>query len=144
MVFPAICVNYIMIESAKEFIKLRHSECQEEYQRAGFEEATHETWLELIENYPDMKIWVARNRTISVDIMRILSDDKDAIVRSAIASKHTLPQDLFIKLAQDKEETVRNTIVFNKKTPLNILQKISKEDPSEFIRNQALEKIRTV
>ena len=52
-----------MITSAEKFIKLRESEKQEEYFRASHEAATEEIWLNVIEHYPDYKVWVAPTRS---------------------------------------------------------------------------------
>lgn len=127
----------IMIETAEEFIKLRTSSKSEEYLRAGREEASNEVWLELIENYPDMRVWVARNRTINKDIKIVLSKDKDPLVRSAIATKYPLDRELYCQLSKDTNEVVRSDIAYNKKTPLDILKKMSEEDSVEVVRQKA-------
>lgn len=126
-----------MIETAEEFIRLRTSTKSGEYLRAGREEAPYEVWMELIENHPDMRVWVARNRTINKGIQMVLSKDKDPQVRGAIASKYPLDRELYYYLSKDIAEIVRSTIAYNKKTPLDILKKMSEEDPIERVREEA-------
>lgn len=70
-----------MIKTSAEFILLRNSDIPEEYNRTGIEEAPLTVWMDLIENHHDMKVWVARNRTIPKEIIHILSEDSDPIVR---------------------------------------------------------------
>jgi hypothetical protein len=45
-----------MITTAEEFVRLRSSELPEAYERAAHEEASVQTWNEVIENYPDYTI----------------------------------------------------------------------------------------
>ena len=53
-----------MIKSAGEFVKLRNSDVPEEYNRSATEEADELVWLEIIKKFPDMRSWVAHNKTI--------------------------------------------------------------------------------
>ena len=129
-----------MIKTASEFIALRTSTIPEEYQRAGREEAPFEVWMELIENHPEMRFWVACNKTvISKELQTILAKDEDWRVRSQIASKYPLDRGLYEMLSVDKHEAVRNTIVHNKRVPLDILEKIIREDTDEYVVNNAKE-----
>ena len=51
-----------MIQSAEEFLRLRESEREEEYQRAAKEPASLNVWKEVIERYSYMRKWVAYSR----------------------------------------------------------------------------------
>ena len=133
-----------MIKTAEEFIRLRTSDIQEEYVRAGKDEAPITVWLELIEKYPHMRIWVARNKTIPIEVINILSKDEDSLVRDSIASKYPLSREIYLMLSKDKDESVRGRLIYNKKLPLDILKDLSERDPSEFVRNQATEKYQQV
>jgi len=128
-----------MIKTAEEFIKLRTSTIPEEYGRAGCEEAPYEVWIELIEKHPEMRVWVALNRTISVELQMILARDENSCVRSSIAGKYPLNRDLYEILAKDEDERVRGRIAYNKKTPLDILEKMMDEDVEELVRASARE-----
>jgi hypothetical protein len=84
-----------MIESADQFVLLRTSEDIELYQRVANEPATDKVWKEVIKKYPDIKIWVARNKTVPVSILHVLSCDENAEVRHAVAMKHKSGQEIF-------------------------------------------------
>jgi hypothetical protein len=127
-----------MINTAEEFIRLRTSSVPEEYGRAGRDEASYEVWIEIIEKHPDMRVWVAFNRTISLELQTILAKDEDPRVRSAIAGKYPLERGLYEMLAKDESEPIRRRIAHNKKTPLDILEKMM-YDEVEDIRAAAKE-----
>lgn len=78
-----------MIESADEFVRLRSSEDPAEYQRAAREEAAESTWLEVIDRFPDMRFWVAQNKTVPLSVLEILRHDADERVRSMVTSKRS-------------------------------------------------------
>ncbi len=125
-----------MIESADEFLRLRTSEDISEQARAAAEEASEETWLDVIARFPDMHEWVPINKTIPLSILRILADHPDWRVRTAVAAKRKLSEDLFELLSEDSSEIIRQTIAYNKKTPVRILQKLL-SDPEEMVREAA-------
>jgi hypothetical protein len=131
------------IESAQEFVFLRFhkmeaaptSEEIDLYQRAANEPATAEIWLEVIQKYPDMRAWVAHNKTIPLSILEILSHDEDPSVRHMVAMKRKLGHDLNIlkRLAQDPNETVRMRIALNPKTPRIILELLLDDQCSRVV-----------
>jgi len=129
-----------MINSPEEFIKLRNSNIPAEYNRAKIEDASIDVWFDLIQSYPDMRVWVARNKTIPREIIVYLSKDSDPIVRHAICSKYPLDTDIYLLFSQDPDEGIRSRLTFNKKLPLSILKEMSENDPSEFVRSQALDR----
>jgi hypothetical protein len=120
-----------MIESADEFIRLRESEVQEEYHKAGHDEAPLEIWYEIIDRYPEKKKWVAYNKTIPVEILQHLAQDENPDVRFSVAMKRKLTLELFELLAIDSEESVRMRIACNSKTLLHILQQLAKDQSIE-------------
>jgi hypothetical protein len=61
-----------MISTAEEFVQLRTSEKPAEYLRAASEPAESGVWLEIISRYPAMREWVARNKTVTPEILRVL------------------------------------------------------------------------
>jgi hypothetical protein len=113
-----------MIKSADQFVLLRTSKDIELYQKATNEPATEDTWQEVIRRYPDMKIWVARNKTVPLNILEILSYDENADVRHAVAMKHKSSQDILQRLAQDPDDSVRLRVALNPKTPKVILEQL--------------------
>ncbi|WEF35469.1 hypothetical protein [Pseudoduganella chitinolytica] len=102
-----------MISSTEEFIKLCSSQDAEAANKTLSENATIETWTEIIETCPERRIDVAQNRTIPDEIMRILASCDDPTVRSLIAQKRRLTLDMFPLLARDPDETVRRAIAAN-------------------------------
>ena len=62
-----------MINSAEKFRALRTSENRNDYSRAANEPAPDGVWTDVIEKFPDMRVWVAQNKTISIDILRVLA-----------------------------------------------------------------------
>ena len=129
-----------MILSAEEFVRLRTSEREEEYNLAGHSEAPLEVWLEVIEKYPDYRKWVAYNKKVPIEILEILSNDADYVVRSWVATKRKLTPELFLKLAKDVDESVRQRIACNPKVSIEILM-ILKDDPCELVAEFAIEKL---
>jgi hypothetical protein len=117
-----------MIISAEEFVHLRQSESREDYTRAVNDSAPNHIWYEVIERFPEMRKWVAHNKTIPVDILRVLATDEDPEVRSMVARKRNLSDDIFELLAQDKEGSVRLAIAYNKGTPNNVLKVLLQDD----------------
>jgi hypothetical protein len=124
----------ITISSAEEFVRLRSSDIPEEYHLASWGEASDEVWLEVIQKYPECARWVAHNKSISLEIIRILAIHPDDDVRSFIAAKRKSPTDVLWMLAQDKVDSVRARVAYNAKTPKEIL---------EFLLNDPWEEIRT-
>jgi hypothetical protein len=50
-----------MIMSAQEFVELRTSVRQEDYLRAATDSAAPEVWVDIIQGFPEMRVWVAQN-----------------------------------------------------------------------------------
>ncbi len=129
-----------MIRSADEFAQLRVSEVRAEQDRATNDEASEQVWLEVIERFPDLRDWVAHNKTVPLSVLELLSNDKDARVRSAVAAKRKLSAALRQKLAQDHDASVRARIAYNAKCELEIL-KVLATDQEEFVRDAAISKL---
>jgi hypothetical protein len=126
----------VMIESAEEFVALRTSENSELYQRAAHDTATDSVWMDIIARYPDMRQWVAHNKTSPVHVLRILARDPDARVRHAVAMTRRAEPDVLDMLASDPDSSVRLRVACNKKTPKEVLLKLA-EDPWEQIAEVA-------
>jgi hypothetical protein len=122
-----------MIESAEQFVSLRTSEDIETYQKAANDEATEETWREVIEKYPDMRVWVACNKTIPLSILEILPHDESADVRYAVAMKRKSNLDILQRLSQDPDESVRLRVALNPKTPKIVLEQLVNDKWSRVV-----------
>jgi hypothetical protein len=125
-----------MITSAAEFGRLRNSERPEEYKRAAHSEAPEAVWLEVVSCHPDMRSWVAHNKTVPLSILRLLATDQDPHVRGTVATKRKLDAEMFERLAQDVDESVRHRVANNAKAPRHVLEELSR-DPAPFIAQAA-------
>lgn len=123
-----------MIDSAEEFVRLRTSDQPVEYEQAAYDSAPLDVWHDVVRRYPEMRQWVALNKTVPIEILSILARDDDVDVRFMVAMKRKLTPELFDLLSRDSDETVRVRIVFNRKTPVEILDRLA-EDPSELVRD---------
>ena len=125
-----------MIESAEQFRALRESEIAEEYRRAAHDEARIEVWLDVIARMPEMRFWVAQNKTVPALVLEHLADDADWRVRSMVASKRKIPETLQLKLAADNDAAVRSALAHNAKVTPNVLL-ILADDHDELVRDAA-------
>lgn len=126
----------MMIESAEEFVRLRTSRLRDEYLRAAEEEASINVWIDVIQRYPEMRSWVAHNKSVPMAVLVLLAGDPDPAVRSVVATRRKLSRELFRQLAADPDEAVRARIAYNRKAPLEILEALAL-DPAELVREGA-------
>lgn len=126
----------VMMHSAEEFVSLRTSDDRLMYERASTEQASVETWTEVIIRFPEMRKWVAHNKTVPLEILRVLARDADPSVRSSVADKRKLDRELFDGLSRDPDESVRARIAWNKKTPADIIERLTR-DELPFVRDAA-------
>jgi hypothetical protein len=128
------------ISSADEFIRLRNSQHSEEYLRAAHEPASTEVWIDVIERYPEARIWVAQNKTVPLDILAILAKDPDPKVRFMVAMKRKLTPELLEVLARDSDESVRERVARHRRTPRAVLERLA-NDPWEEVRSAVAERL---
>jgi len=125
-----------VIESAEEFVRLRYSSIRDEYLRAATEPASIEVWLDVIDRFPDARLWVAQNKTVPTDVLSLLANDPGSKVRWMVAMKNKLTQELFEALSNDPDMTVRQRIACNKNVPPTVLAKLA-QDPEELVSSAA-------
>ena len=104
-----------MIISAEEFIRLRTSDLPIEQERASRDTAENLVWLDIIQNFPDYKTWVIHNKTIPIEILEILAEDKEVEVRAAVARKRKINDKIFGLLSVDNDESVKHALITNTK-----------------------------
>ena len=131
-----------MLETAAEFMRLRTSKDPEEYWRAATEEAAVSTWIDVIERYPDMRFWVAQNKTVPVEILARLAMDDDPKVRSMVARKRKLGSRLLEQMASDPNDAVRLAVARHRNTPPDVLARLAQQDTWVEVRNVAGERLR--
>ena len=129
-----------MIESAQEFIRLRTSENPDEYNRAAHDSASDVVWREVVAEYPEMRWWVAHNKTVPVSILELLHIDSSADVRCMVARKRKLPEQLQRALAADSEASVRHALACNAKASREVLQTLA-SDSESFVRDAAIHRL---
>ena len=131
-----------MIESAQEFRRLRISVVQEDYLRAANEDAPIKVWNEVIVSMPDMREWVAHNKTVPIEILEILSRDDSVEVRTVVAMKRKLPEFIQLDLATDADASVRFCLANNSKCTKRVLE-ILAMDKEKFIAEKAQKRMQT-
>ncbi|MBZ4420461.1 hypothetical protein [Myxococcus sp. RHSTA-1-4] len=125
-----------MIDTAEEFVRLRMSDKQEEYSRAAHETAEESVWLDVIRRFPEMRKWVAHNKTIPPSIIAVLASDPDPAVRDMIAMKRRAGPAVLLKLSHDSSAGVRQAVAMNAKVPMEILRQLA-NDPDEDVAEAA-------
>ena len=98
-------------------------------------------WMDVIATRPDMRVWVAQNKTVPIGVLRVLADDEDWRVRSTVARKRKLPPELLEVLSRDPSEAVRLGVVWNRKVPEALLRSLAVGDQSEMVRRVASERL---
>lgn len=78
-----------MIESAEEFVRLRTSDDPDEYRRAAHDEVSEQTWRDVIAWVPEMRFWVAQNKTVPMSILEERRCDEDERVHSMVKAKRS-------------------------------------------------------
>lgn len=129
-----------MIESAEQFRFLRESTIEEEYHRAAQEEAPLQVWLEILEQMPDLRFWVAHNKTVPIKILQILTNDPDANVRDVVARKRKFQESIQLTLSKDCDPSVRLALAYNAKITSRVLELLL-GDPDNLVREAARQKI---
>jgi len=128
-----------MISSSDEFRRLRTSHDLDEQSRASLEPAAEGVWIEIIARFPELRQWVAHNKTVPLDVLRTLAADPDPGVRIVVASKRKLDRELFELLAQDREPTVRSSVAWNRKAPADVIARLA-SDPDALVARAVAER----
>lgn len=119
-----------MITSSEDFVQLRAANDP----RANNDEAPEDIWMDVVQNWPEYRFWVAHNKTVPLSVLRHLAHDADPKVRWKVATKRKCDQELFLLLAGDEDETVRARVALNPKTPVEVLR-LMEADPSSLVRD---------
>lgn len=130
-----------VLTDAEEFVHLRTSEDPDSYRRAAHDTASLDTWFDVIERYPEMRFWVAQNKTIPHEILRVLASDEDWKVRSMVARKRKLEPGILDELAADPNDAVRESVARHRNTPRLTLEKLAAGDPWSEVRRIAQERL---
>lgn len=126
-----------MLVDAEEFVRLRTSDDPDEYHRAAHDEASVDTWLDVIARFPDMRFWVAQNKTVPTEVLVVLAGDDDPRVRSMVAMKRKLEPAILQGLANDSHDAVRMSVAGHRNTPRAVLESLAANDPWAEVRRVA-------
>lgn len=129
-----------MIMTAAEFARLRSSDDPAEYHRAAHDAAPEAVWREVIATRPDLRVWVAHNKSVPLEILRELAGDPDVDVRWTVAMKRKLDAALFERMADDPDSSVRHRIACNAKAPRSVLERLA-SDPLELVADAARKRL---
>lgn len=97
-------INRLRLLATSENPKIRESV-------ASSYHAPEELYIALAKD-PDegVRSWIARNESVSCDILRTLADDPSETVRGFLAINYFVPGDVMDKLAEDESDTVRGLV----------------------------------
>nr|BFD84091.1 hypothetical protein StreXyl84_34920 [Streptomyces sp. Xyl84] len=124
------------ITSVEEFIRLRRSEDPAESNRSAWAPLPPAVWWDLVRNHPDMRFWVAHNRTAPPEILAELIEDADWRVRNRVASKRNCPSELLERLAGDAHDSVRRLVAGHPRSPRSAVARLA-DDPWPVIAQEA-------
>jgi len=117
-----------MIESADEFARVCTSDDPAERERAAWEAAGEGVWLEVIRRFPELRYWVAHNRTVDGEVLGRLADDADPQVRARVAMCRRLSPALQRRLAVDDDPGVRERLAWNARATCSTLAALAGDD----------------
>ena len=129
-----------MIETVDEFIRLVESDDPAERRRAAWEAADLQVWMTLVTEHPEMRFWVAHNRTIPQEVMQVLAADEDWRVRDRIATKNSCPSDILETLSSDSHDAVASAVAGHPNTPISALRRLAKY-PWEQVSSKAIRQL---
>lgn len=117
---------------------LRQSDNPSDQTRASQDEASLDVWLGVIAAYPEMRQWVAHNKTVPHVVLETLVSDPDPAVRWEVAGKRKLDPAVLRVLANDDDDSVRVRVARHIRTETEVLQVLS-HDESWVVREAAEE-----
>ena len=105
----------------------------------------YEIWLEKLKSQPiinslpleivsqSMKLELALNLNTSIEVLKILSENKDTHIRYNVADNRNTPIEILEKLSKDEDRGVRCSVAENPSTSKEILERLSR-DISDSVR----------
>jgi hypothetical protein len=129
-----------MIETVAEFMRLVESDDSVERNRSASEDAPTSVWIELVNNYPSMRFWVANNRTVPIEVLQMLARDVNWRVRNRVASKASCPEDILALLSSDDHDSVVASVAGHPHTPSDALRRLSTHEWKQ-VREKAIRQL---
>jgi hypothetical protein len=124
--------EHFVIKSITEYMALLESD--DIYVRGQVidEEVSENVLMHLIDNYPDLKVLVIRNKAVPERVLTSLVDDQDVRVRRAVAKKRKLPMLHLEKLAHDADDGVRREVAHHTKITKHILEILTQDEEGDI------------
>ncbi len=127
-----------MITSLSEYESLLNSDDVEDRHRVARDSAPAEVWLKIISEMPEYRAYVVQNKTLPLDVLRVLAQDVDRDVRFTVAMRRAAAKDETIAdlLASDSDAGVRAALAKNPKLRQTVLQRLA-GDEDDWVRECA-------
>lgn len=135
-------LNYDPINSAEEFVRLRQSEVQADYDRAARAEISEPVCLDVIARHPEMRQWIAHNKQVPMNVLALLAGDPDERVRFQVSMKRKLTLELLDRLSRDDDPGVRVSVARHPKVTTEIFDRLA-ADSDPWVREQVAERQQT-
>jgi hypothetical protein len=127
-----------MIYSIEEYLELSNSDNKEDYDRVIREELSEELISNILKYYPEKHSWLAHNKFVSIEVLRILALDNNVDVRFTVAMKKKCDRSIFEILMKDEDFSVRMAVVRNNKLPIDLLKILISDKDSEIAEESKL------
>lgn len=131
-----------MIDNANEWIRLRSSDDSDDNYRAATETVPLAVWMQIHSKAPDLRAFIAYNRTSPPEMLAILARDENWLVRHAVAERQDAPTSALRELADDVDERVRVLVAGHPSTQRDVLQYLSRVDSADAVRVKASARLR--
>jgi hypothetical protein len=131
-----------VIDNAREWIRLRSSDDSDDNHRAATETVPLAVWMQIHSKAPDLRAFIAYNRTSPPEMLAILARDENRLVRHAVAERHDAPVSALRELADDVDERVRVLVAGHPSTQRDVLQYLSRVDAADAVRVKASARLR--
>ncbi|MFE0748047.1 HEAT repeat domain-containing protein [Gordonia sp. NPDC058843] len=130
----------MMIASRIAYEALIESNLATNRDRAVRDSAPLSVWLEIIADCPQHKSFVAQNKTIPREVLRVLVEDDDRDVRFTLAMRRAVGRDDQIAgvLASDPDPAIRAALARNPQLGLHLLVQLAQDD-DDWVRERASE-----
>lgn len=129
-----------MIETATEFLRLVESDDPADRKRSSVDCAPVSVWTSIVADHPEMRFWVAHNRTVPREVLRLLAVDPDWRVRHRVAARKDCPVDVLELLADDRHDSVASVVAGHPDTPDSALRRLAGHT-WEQIRDKAVRRL---
>jgi hypothetical protein len=129
-----------MIETVDEFIRLVKSDDPDERRRSAWEDALPQVWRSLVKGHPEMRFWVAHNRTVPEEMLRILAVDPEWRVRHRVASRRSCSSDILELLSNDTNDSIASLVAGHPNTPSLALRRLA-QYPWDQVSTKAIRQL---